>query len=156
MDSHLLPELIYVLYGIRSTIIHGKRWLMETSGKFCLFFSPCKWWFRNLDQGPLHNISSYSLAKRAPTFPFVKMLFLTRERLAWWSSRPLSVDSIFFVIKRTLELERYRFCCARQSCLFKSSISCCMAFSSPCPWAAWPFLRYPLPPVWTVCRLPSW
>ena len=42
MDSHLLFELTYVLYRIRSTIIHGKRWLMETPGKFCLFYSRVK------------------------------------------------------------------------------------------------------------------
>ena len=39
MDSHLLFELAYVLYWIRSTIVHGKFWLMETLGKFCLLYS---------------------------------------------------------------------------------------------------------------------
>ena len=42
MDSHLLFELTYVLYRIRSTIIHAKRWLMETLGKFCLLYSSCE------------------------------------------------------------------------------------------------------------------
>ena len=106
MDSHLLFELTYMLYKIHSTIIHGEHWLMETSRKFCLFYPPCKGWFRNLAQGLLHNISSYSLARRAPTFSFVKVLFLTRERLAWWSSRPLSVDSIFFVVGRNIRAGR--------------------------------------------------
>ena len=42
MDSHLLFELAYVLYGVRSTIIHGERRLMEMLGKFGLFYSPCE------------------------------------------------------------------------------------------------------------------
>ena len=42
MDSYLLFELAYVLYRIRLTIIYGERWLMETPGKFCLFYSPCE------------------------------------------------------------------------------------------------------------------
>ena len=37
----MYPDL-YVLYRIRSTIIHGERWLMETPGKFCLLYSPCE------------------------------------------------------------------------------------------------------------------
>ena len=69
MDSHLLFELTYVLYRVCSAIIHGKRWLVESSRKFCLFYPSCKWWFRNLAQRLFHNVSSYSLARRAPAFP---------------------------------------------------------------------------------------
>ena len=104
MDNHLLFELTYVLYRIRSTIIHGERWLVELSRKFCLFYPPCKEWFRNLAQCLLHNISSYSFARRASAFPLVKMLFLTRERFAWWSSRSLSVHSIFFIVGRDIRV----------------------------------------------------
>ena len=106
MGSHLLFELAYVLYRIRSTIIHCECWLMETPGKFCIFYSPCEGWFRNLAQSFLHNISSYSPARLTPAFPFVKMLLLTRKRLIRWSSWPLSVDSIFFVIRRNIRVER--------------------------------------------------
>ena len=35
-------------------------------------------------------------------------------------------------LEGTLELEGDRLCCARRSCFFKSSISHCMALSSPC------------------------
>ena len=59
-------------------------------------------------------------------------------------------------LEETSKLEGDRFYFARQNCFFKSSISRYMAFSSSCLWAAWPFLRKPLPPVWTVCGLPSW
>ena len=106
MDSHLLFELTYVLYRIRSTIIYGEHWLVEPSRKFCLFYPPCKMWFRNLAQCLLHNISSYSFARRAPTFPLVKILFLTRERFAWWSSRPFSVYNIFFIVGRDIRAGR--------------------------------------------------
>ena len=106
MDSHLLFEMTYVLYKIHSTIIHGERWLMETPGKFRLFYPPCEGRFRNLAQGLLHNISSYSLARGIPAFYFVKILFLIRERLAGWSSRPLSVYSVFFIIGRDIRAGR--------------------------------------------------
>ena len=98
MDSHLLFELTYILYRICSAIIHGERWLVESSRKFCPFYPPCKGWFRNLAQRIFHNVSSHSFARRAPAFPSMKMLFFTEEGFTWWSSRPLSVYSIFFII----------------------------------------------------------
>ena len=156
MDSHLLFELTYVLYRICPTIIHGERWLMETPRQFCLFYPPCKGWFRNLAQDFLQNVSSYFFARRSPTFPFIKILFLTRERLLGGV-----LDRCLYIVsssslEETSKLEGDRFCFARRNCFFKSSISRYMAFSSSCLWAAWPFLRKPLPPVWTVCGLPSW
>ena len=102
MDSHLLFELTYVLYRVCSTIIHGEHWLVESSRKFCLFYPLCKGWLRNLAQRLFHNVSSYSFARRAPAFPLVKMLFLIGEGFAWWSSRPLSVYSIFIIIGRDI------------------------------------------------------
>ena len=106
MNSHLLFELTYVLNGVCSTIIHGERWLVEPSRKFYLFYPPCKGWLRNLAQRLFHNINSYPFMRRAPAFPLVKMLFLTGERFAWWSSRPLSVYSIFFFIRRDIRAEK--------------------------------------------------
>ena len=106
MDSHLLFELTYVLYRFRSTIIHGERWLVEPSRKFCLFYPPCKGWLRNLAQHLLHNISSYAFTRRTPGFPSVKMLFPIGVGFAWWSSRPLPVYSIFFIIGRDISAGR--------------------------------------------------
>ena len=106
MDSHPLLELTYVLYRVRSTIIHGERWLMETSRKFSPFYPPCKWWFRDLTQRLFHNSISYSFTRRAPTFPLVKILFLTGERFVGWSSRPLFVCSIIFIIGRDIRAKR--------------------------------------------------
>ena len=102
MNNHLLFELTYVLYTVCSVIIHGECWLVEPSRKFCLFYPPCKWWLRNLAQCLFHNVSSYSFARRAPAFSSMKMLFLIGEGFAWWSSRPLSVYSIFFIIRRDI------------------------------------------------------
>ena len=106
MDSHLLFELTYVLYKVHSTIIHGERWLMETSRKFCPFYPPCKGWLWDLPQCLFHNIVPYSFTRRAPAFPLVKMLILTGEGFAWWSSRSLSVYSIFFIIGRNIRAGR--------------------------------------------------
>ena len=106
MDSHLLFELAHVLYRIHATIIHSECWLMETLGKFCLFYSLGEGWFRNLAQSFLHNISSYSPARRTPVFPFMKMLLLTGKRLTRWSSWSLSVGCIFFVIKRNIKTRK--------------------------------------------------
>ena len=44
--------------------------------------------------------------KRAPAFPSVKILFLTGEGFAWWSSKPLPVYSIFFIIRRDIRAGR--------------------------------------------------
>ena len=98
MNIHLLFELTYVLYRVCSAIIHGEHCLAESSRKFYLFYPPCKGWFRNLTQRLFHNVSSYSFTKRASTFPLMKMLFFIGEGFAWWSYRPLSVYSIFFII----------------------------------------------------------
>ena len=106
MDNHSLVELTYVLYRVRSTIIHGERWLMEMSRKFGPFYPLCKGWFRDLTQCLLHNNIFYSFVRRAPTFPLVKILFFTGERFAGWSSKPLPVYSILFVIGRDIRTRR--------------------------------------------------
>ena len=156
MDSHLLFELTYVLYRVCLAIIYGERWLVESSRKFCFFYPPCKGWFRNLAQRLFHNVSSYSFAKKAPAFLSMRMLFFIGEGFTWWSSRSLSVYSIFFVIGGDIRAGRDHFWCARRSCFFKSSISYCMVLSLSLSWDTFLFLRKPLPSVWMECTLPSW
>ena len=109
MDSHLLFELTYVLYKVYSAIIHGERWLVESSRKFCFFYPLCKGWFRNLVQRLFHNVSSYSFARRASAFSSMRVLFFIGEGFVWWSSRPLSVYSIFFIIRGDIRVGRGSF-----------------------------------------------
>ena len=99
MDGHLLFKLTYVLYRVCSAIIHGERWLVESSKKFCLFYPPCKGWFRNLAQCLFHYVNSYSFTRKASAFPLAKMLFFTGKWFTWWNSRSLSIYSIFFIIR---------------------------------------------------------
>ena len=109
MDNHLLFELTYMLYKVCSAIIHGERRLVESSRKFCLFYPSCKGWFWNLAQCLFHNVSSYSLAGKAPALPSMRMFLFIGEEFTWWSSRPLSVYSIFFVIVEDIRAGRGSF-----------------------------------------------
>ena len=102
MDSHLLFELTYVFYRICSTIIHDERRLVESSRKFCIFYPPCEGWLRNLTQCLFHNISSHSFTRRASAFSSVEALFIIGEGFVWWSSRPLSINSVLFIIGRNI------------------------------------------------------
>ena len=106
MDSHLLFELTYVFHKICSAIIHDERRLVELSREFCLFYPSCEGWLRNLTQSLLHNVSYHSLARRASSFPSVEALFIIGEGFAWWSSWPLSVQSVFFIIGRDIRVGR--------------------------------------------------
>ena len=102
MDNHLLFELTYMFHRICLAIIHDERRLMKSFRKFCLFYPSCKGWLRNLTQCLLHNVSSHSLARRASAFSSVKALFIIGEGFAWWSSWPLSVNSVLFIIGRDI------------------------------------------------------
>ena len=103
MDSHLLFELTYMFHRICSAIIHDERRLVESSREFCLFYPSCEGWLRNLTQCLLHNISSHFFARRASAFFSVMSLFIIGEGFAWWSSWPLSVNSVLFIIERDIE-----------------------------------------------------
>ena len=102
MDSHFMFELTYVFYKICLAIINGERRLMESFRKFCLFYPPYEGWFRNLTQCLFHNISSHSFARRASAFSPMMALFIIGEGFAWWSSWPLSVNSVLFLIRRDI------------------------------------------------------
>ena len=107
MDSHLLFELTYVFYRIRLAIIHGERWLVESSRKFCLFYPPRERWLRNLTQRLFHNVSSHSFTRRASIFSPVMTLFVIGEGFAWWSSWPLPIHSVIFIIRRDIKAGRW-------------------------------------------------
>ena len=156
MDSHLLFELTYVLYRVCSTIIYGERWLMETSRKFYPFYPPCKGWLWDLAQHLFHNIVPYSFARRAPAFPLVKMLILTREGFAWWSSRPLSIYSIFFIIGRDIRAGRGLLLFCPTELLFQIINLSLHGFIITLLMGYVTFPSKPLPPMWTVCTLLSW
>ena len=106
MDSHLLFELTYVFYKIHLAIIHGECWLVESSRKLCFFYPPYKRWLRNLTQHFFHNVSPYFFARKATAFPSMKAFFLTGERFAWWSSWPLSIHCVLFIIRRDIRAGR--------------------------------------------------
>ena len=156
MDSHLLFELTYVFYRIRSIIINGERRLVESSRKFCLFYPPCEGWLRNLTQCLFHNVSSHSFARRAPVFPSMKILFFTGEGFAWWSSRPLSVYSIFFIIGGDIRVGRGSFLLCSTELLLQIINLLLYGFIIVSLMEYVSFLRKLLPSVWTECTLPSW
>ena len=106
MDNQLLFELTYVFYRIRSTIINGERRLVESSRKFFLFYPPCEGWLRNLTQCLFYNVIFHSFARRASEFTPVVALFIIGEGFAWWSSWPLSVNSVFFIIGKDIGARR--------------------------------------------------
>ena len=156
MDSHLLFELTYVFHRICSAIIHDERRLVELSREFCLFYPSCERWLRNLTQCLLHNVSSHSLARRASSFPSVEALFIIGEGFAWWSSWPLSVQSVFFIIGRDIGVRRGSLLLCSMELLLQVLnlslhgfiiISPVRDVASPSKW---------LPLVWVACTLPSW
>ena len=106
MDNHLLFKLTYMFHRIHSAIIHGERWLVESSRKFCLFYPPRERWLRNLTQRLFHNVSSHSFTRRASIFSPVMTLFVIGEGFAWWSSWPLPVHSVLFIIGRDIRAGR--------------------------------------------------
>ena len=114
MDSHSLVELAHMFYGVRSTIINGERRLMESLRKFCHLYLARERWFEDLIQRLTHSVVSQAFTRWAFVSSLVVVLFIVGERLAWWSSGPLPVTSILFIIGRDVETG-------------KSSFSLCMA-----------------------------
>ena len=106
MDSHLLFELAHMFYRVCSATIYGERRLVESSRKLRLFYPPCEGWFRNLIQRLFHNVCSHSSAIRASMFSPMMRLFIIGEGFAWWSSWPLSVNGILFIVGRGIEAGR--------------------------------------------------
>lgn len=58
MDSHSLTEMAYMLHRVRSPIVDGECWLMETPRKSCPFNPMHERWLGNLIQSFAHSIVS--------------------------------------------------------------------------------------------------
>lgn len=80
MDSHPLVELAHMLYKVRSTIVNGKRGLMELQGIFALSILRVKGdleiWFDAL------IIALFPFTRWALVSLPVVVLFIVGERLA--------------------------------------------------------------------------
>ena len=98
VDNHPLVELAHMFYRVRLTIVSGERGLMESLRKFCSLYLARERWFRDLFQRLAHSIISQAFTRQALVSSLVVVLFIVGERLAWWSSWPLPVTIILFII----------------------------------------------------------
>ena len=73
MYSHSLIEVAHMLHMVRSTIIDGECWLMETTRKYCPFNLARKGQLGNLVQRFTHSVIFQAFTSRAlvPTFMVV-------------------------------------------------------------------------------------
>ena len=109
VDSHPLVEMAHMFYKIRMTIVNGERGLMKSMRKFCPLYLMRERWFGDLIQRLAHSIFSQAFTKRALVSSLVVVLFIVRERLALWSSWPLPITSISFIIKGDVRTRRGSF-----------------------------------------------
>ena len=82
MDGHPLIKLAYMLYWVSSTIVYGKRWLMEPPRKLCLLYSVCERRLGDVIQGLAHGIVGQALVRWVFVAVFARSLFLIGESLA--------------------------------------------------------------------------
>ena len=82
MDGHPLIELAHMFYRVRSTIVNGKRRLVEAPWKFCPLYLACERGFRDLIQRLAHNVISHAFIRRAFVFSLVVTFFIAGERFA--------------------------------------------------------------------------
>ena len=78
--------MAHMFYGVRSTIVDGERGLMESPGKFGVFYLVCERRSRDLIERLAHSVISKAFTKRALVPIFIMVLFIVGERLTWWSS----------------------------------------------------------------------
>ena len=76
MDNHFLVEMAHIFHRIYSTIVDGKRLLIESLRKFCPFNLAHKGQFGNLIQRLAHNVISQAFVRWAliPTFAMVLLI----------------------------------------------------------------------------------
>ena len=74
IDSHSLIEMAHVLHWVRSPVVDGECWLMETPRKSCPSYPMCEGRLGNLVQGFAHRIISHSSVSWALASTFTVML----------------------------------------------------------------------------------
>ena len=99
-------ELAYMLYRIGTSVIHGERRLMKTSGKLCLFYSPSKGGLRNLAQNLLHDLSSYPPPRWTLSPPLVRVFLFIRIGFTRWGFWAFPVTGISFIVGRNIRARR--------------------------------------------------
>ena len=76
IDSHSLVEVAHMLHRVRSTIVNGERWLIETLRKSCPFNLTRERQLRDLVQHLAHSIVFEAFVRWAliPTFTTVLLV----------------------------------------------------------------------------------
>ena len=76
MDHYSLVEVAYMLNKVRSTIVNGKRWLIESLKKSCPFNLVRERRLGNLIQRPTHSVISQAFTRwtHIPTFMMVLLV----------------------------------------------------------------------------------
>ena len=92
----------FKFYRIGTSVIHGERRLVKTSGKLRLFYSPSKGGLRNLAQSLLHDLSSYPPSRRTFSPPLVWVLLFIRIGFTGWSFWAFPVIGIPFIVGRNI------------------------------------------------------
>ena len=75
MYSHSLIEVAHMLHMVRSTIIDGECWLMESPRKYCPFNFACEGRLGNLVQCFAHSFISQASTSRALVSTFMVVFF---------------------------------------------------------------------------------
>ena len=147
--------MAHMFYRVRLTIIDGERGLMEMLRKFYPLYLARERWFGDLIQRFARSVISQASTRRGLVPTFVMVLFIIGEILAWWSSWPLPITSILFIIRGDIKTGRSWFRCAWRNFIFKLSISSCMASVLFCLWETWLPIWEWLLLICVVCTLPS-
>ena len=79
MDNHSLVKMAHMLHKIRSIIVDGERWLIESPRKSCPFNLAREGRFGNLVQRLAHSIIFQAFARRAFIPTFAMVLFIVGE-----------------------------------------------------------------------------
>ena len=81
MDGHPLIKLAYMLYWVSSTIVYGKRWLMEPPRQHCPLYPTRERRLGDAIQGLAHGIIGQALVRWAFVATFARPLFLVAKSL---------------------------------------------------------------------------